>query len=107
MRVLLDEQIDRRLKRHFAPEIEVRTVGERRWNGKKNGALLQLAQAEFDVLVTMDKNIVHQQNLSGMTMSLVILSALSNRYADMLPLMPQVNDILKTIQPGEIVYVTA
>ncbi len=49
MRVLLDENVDRRLKRIFAEDHYVLTVVERGWSGKENGELLELAQEEFDV----------------------------------------------------------
>src|SRR2546423_1497249 len=55
MRVLLDENMDRRLKQHFDPDFHVVTVTERGWNGKKNGELLRAAEVEFDALVTMEE----------------------------------------------------
>jgi len=57
MRILLDENIDRRLKRLFDSQFDVVTVSEYGWSGTKNGELLQLAEKEFDALVTMDRNI--------------------------------------------------
>ncbi len=54
MRVLVDECLPRALKR-FLDEHECRTVGEMGWSGKKNGILLSLAGAEFDVLITIDQ----------------------------------------------------
>ena len=107
MRVLLDEQLDRKLKWRFEPGIEVVTVAERGWKGVKNGELLRLAQAEFDALVTMDRNIEHQQNIKGLALAIVVLSAPTNRFQDVAPLIPKLNDVLKTVQPGEVVHVTA
>ena len=54
-RVLLDENIDRKLKRSFDPSYEVITVPERGWSGKKNGELLSAAELEFDVLIRSTK----------------------------------------------------
>jgi predicted nuclease of predicted toxin-antitoxin system len=105
MRVLLDEQLDRRLKKLFAPEFNVLTVAERGWKGKKNGELLRSAQQEFDVLITMDKGIEHQQRWRAMTLGFIILSAKSNRYADVAPLMPLVNVALFRIQAGQLLHV--
>ena len=62
MRVLIDECLPRALKRLLA-EHECRTVQEMGWSGKKNGLLLSLAEAQFDVLVTMDQGMEYQQNL--------------------------------------------
>ena len=61
MRVLLDENIDRRLKQAFDSDFEVITVTKPGWRGMKDSELLRAAEAEFDALVTMDKGIEHQQ----------------------------------------------
>lgn len=107
MRVLLDENIDCRLKRRFSAEFEVMTVDECGWKGMKNGELLRVAQDSFDVFVTMDKNLEYQQNLSGIRLGIVIVKAQSNSYRDVEPLMPRINTALKTIQPGDLVHITA
>ena len=67
MRVLLDENVDRKLRRSFDLEHDVVTVRERGWSGKKNGDLLSSAAREFDVLFTLDANMRHQQNLPSTT----------------------------------------
>ena len=62
MKLLLDENLPKRLKKDF-PEHEVYTVRDKGWNGKTNGALLALMLEDgFDVLLTFDKNLQHQQN---------------------------------------------
>ena len=48
----------------LAPEVEARTVQQEGWAGRKNGKLLSAAAASFDVLITTDQGIPHQQNLS-------------------------------------------
>jgi hypothetical protein len=64
MRVLLDEQLPRHLVREIAGH-DVSTVQQRGWAGLKNGELLRVAaDAHFDVLVTADRNLQFQQNLS-------------------------------------------
>lgn len=106
MRVLLDEHLDRRLKALFDRRFEVVTVKECGWSGIKNGPLLKAAQEEgFDALVTMDRSIEHQQNLRSLTLGIVVLRARSNRRQDTAPLIPQVNEVLTRIQPGEVIYV--
>lgn len=57
MRVLLDENLPRRLKRCFAEDVVVLTVQDCGWKGLQDGELLQIAQTEFDVFVTSDKGI--------------------------------------------------
>lgn len=107
MRVLLDENIPRKLRQLFETGVEVVTVGYLGWKGKKNGELLRIAQNEFDAFITMDKGIPHQQNLSNLKIGIVLLKARSNRYEDLAPLMNQVNVVLKTLKNGQIARVSA
>ena len=107
MRVLLDEHLDHRFRRSFAPSVEVATVAEQGWKGKKNGELLQLASREFAALITADQNLEYQQNVAHYDLGIVVLVARSNRLPDMQPLIPQVCDVLRTLQPGTVVRVSA
>lgn len=107
MRVLLDESLDWRLKRHFDGDFQVVTVTERGWSDKKNGELLRAAEAEFDGFVTMDRGTEYQQNLSSFALGIVLISAGSNRRRDLEPAMPAVNAALRTLQPGQLVRVAA
>lgn len=104
---MLDEQLDRRLKRSFREEHEVITVRERGWGGKENGELIEAAQREFDALVTMDRGIPHQQNLTGVDLVIMLLEARSNRLADLTPLVKGAEAALSKARPGEVVRVTA
>ena len=105
MRVLLDEQLDVRLKDDFSADFEVWTVAERGWKGKKNGELLRAAQQEFDVLITMDRGIEHQQNWKVMSIGFIIISAKTNRYADVTLLIPQINSVLGRIRIGQLIHI--
>jgi predicted nuclease of predicted toxin-antitoxin system len=105
MRVLLDEQLDRRLKASFDANVIVTHLHERGWGGTKNGRLLRLSETEFDVLVTMDKGIEHQQNLAAIDLGIIVIYAVSNRRADVEPLMPEVNKALQSIQAGQLVKI--
>ncbi len=105
MRILLDECAPRRLRRGLASH-DVRTVQEMGWSGKKNGELLQLMAAQrFEVFLTVDQNIRHQQNLQGAGIAVVIMIAVTNRLADLMPLLPSVNAALGSIKPGDVVEV--
>ncbi len=76
MKVLLDEQLPHRLRKHLGTH-DVFTVDYMGWSGLKNGALLRTAEAEgFEVFVTGDQNLTSQQNLSGRRMAVVTLSAI-------------------------------
>lgn len=105
--MLLDEHLDRRLKPLFDNRFEVVTIHEHGWSGKKNGMLLQAAQAEFDALVTMDWSIEYQQNLQKLALAVVVLRAPTNRRQDTAPLIPMVNEVLVTIRPGAVIHVSA
>ena len=105
MRVLLDEQLDVRLKDDLSADFEVWTVAARGWKGKKNGELLRAAQQEFDVLITMDRGIEHQQNWKVMSIGFIIISAKTNRYADVTLLIPQINSVLGRIRIGQLIHI--
>ncbi len=107
MRVLLDENMPRALKRLFEAGVDVLTVGERGWKGKENGELLRAAQVEFDALVTTDQGIPHQQNLDALGIDVIILMAASNRVEGLKRLMPAVNDAIRTPRKGRVVRVSA
>lgn len=104
MRVLLDECLPRRLKRLLVGH-EVSTVPEAGWAGKKNGELVRLASGRFDAFITIDRNLVYQQNLSGVSFGVVVLSARSNRVSDIEPLVPQILDVLGSLGPSQLVRV--
>lgn len=106
MKVLLDECLPKKLKREVVAD-EVKTVPEVGWASKKNGELLRLAQLDFDVLLTNDQNLEHQQNLKKFDLAFVVLVALTNDIEDLKPLMPAANEAMRTIQPGEIRYIAA
>jgi hypothetical protein len=72
------------------------------WGDFNDGPLLDAMWGRFDALITVDKNLSKQQNLSTRPFSVVLLRAKSNRLADLLPLVPDLIEILKNLGPGEI-----
>ncbi len=106
MRVLLDECLPKKLKRDIEADF-AQTVPEAGWASKKNGELLRLAETVFDVLLTNDQNMEHQQNLKNFDLAFVVLIALTNDIADLEPLIPAANKALKTIKAGEVEYIEA
>ncbi len=95
MRLLLDENLPKRLKEDF-PAHEVFTVREMGWNGIKNGALLRLMLQEgFNAFLTFDKNLQHQQNFSKYPLTVFVLHAPMNRYSVLTTLSPQINGHLQ------------
>lgn len=106
MKLLLDECIDRRLAREFVG-YEVKTVPQMGWAGVKDGQLLALAESEFDVFLTVDRNLSFQQNLPQFDVSVIVLQASSNRLTDLKPLVPKILSILTTVAKGQAITVTA
>ena len=104
MRVLIDECLPKKLKLEL-PDHVVKTVPEAGWAGKQNGELLRLAEQEFDVLLTNDQNLEHQQNLTQFDIGFVVLVAPTNNINDLRPLMSSVDEALKAILVGEIRYI--
>lgn len=104
MRVLLDECVPRALRKDLSGN-DVTTVGEAGWAGVKNGALLQLAESAFDVLLTVDRNLEYQQNFSGLKIGVVVIEAPSNDVAVLRPLMPEVREAISKAKPGVVTRV--
>ena len=71
MKLLLDECIDRKLAIELV-DYHVRTVPQMGWSGTKNGELLALAEAEFDVFVTVDRNLSFEQNLQKFDIAVIV-----------------------------------
>ncbi len=105
-RILLDENIDNLLRELFGKDVEVTTVQERGWSSTKNGELLRRAEREFDVFITMDRNLEHQQNLKSFDLAIVVIRAHSNTFSAVSPLMPRVNEAVRSIQSKEIIHIT-
>jgi hypothetical protein len=104
MRILLDENLDWRLKRSL-PGHEVESVQLNGWAGVQNGKLLALAEESFNAFITMDGNLQFQQNYARLKLILIALRAPSNRLADTAPLMPKVIAALPDLQPGTLTVI--
>ncbi len=71
------------------------------WAAKKNGELLALAETEFDVFITVDRNLSFQQNLPKFNIAILVLHAPSNRLADLKFLVPKILSNLPTLTKGK------
>jgi predicted nuclease of predicted toxin-antitoxin system len=108
MTILFDENIPRKLKwRLMERGVDVVTVPERGWAGVKNGELLNRAEEEFDVLLTMDQGIEYQQNLAGRELAIVTVAAPTNEYETLLPLVAEVVDAARKATKGAVISVAA
>ena len=101
MKLLLDECVDRRLAAHLTG-LSVRTVADMGWSGIKNGQLLALAQSEFDIFVTVDRNLSFQQHLPKFSVAVLLLVVPSNRLAELIPLVPSIIAALPTAVKGAV-----
>ena len=104
MKLLLDECLDWRLRRDL-PGHEVKTVQEMGWDGIKNGRLLALAERDFQVFITGDRNLSFQQNVPSVALAVVVLKAESIRLVHARPLMPKLLAMLPSLKPGQIVSI--
>ena len=106
MKVLLDECVDWRLARDI-PGHSVKTARQMGSTTIKNGELLALAAAEFDVFVTVDRNLSFQQKLDSYPVAVIVLGATSNRLTDLRPLVPKLLAAIEHAQPGIAVFIGA
>jgi hypothetical protein len=72
------------------------------WAGKENGELLRVAEAELDVLITVDRKLKYQQSVVGRNIAVVVLVARRNKIEFLRPLVPQLELTLGAINPGEL-----
>jgi hypothetical protein len=99
VRVLLDECVDWRLSRDIVGH-DVKTARQMGWTTIKNGELLTLAAAHFDVFVTVDRNLSFQQNLDTFSIAVMVLQAKTNRLADLRPLVPSLLAAIESAVTG-------
>jgi hypothetical protein len=104
VKILLDECIDRRLAKEIVGH-DVKTVPQMGWATIKNGELLSLAEKEFDIFLTVDRNLSFQQNLPRFHLAVVVLCAPSNRLWDLRALVPKLLDLLPSAKRGEVLWV--
>lgn len=100
MRILLDECVDWRLLRDLA-QYDVKTVKQLGWEKVKNGDLLRLAATEFDVFLTVDSNLPHQQNAASFGIAVIVLRGRTTRLPDLRELLPLLKDALRVARTGE------
>ncbi|MBC7909126.1 MAG: DUF5615 family PIN-like protein [Pyrinomonadaceae bacterium] len=102
MKILLDECTPRVVKKRL-PERDISTVQEMGWAGLKNGDLLVAAEGKFDIFITTDKNLRHQQNLTGRGFAVLLLP--SNQVPIVETLIPVIEAALATAQSGDFIEI--
>ena len=102
MKLLLDECVPEDLKDFIAGH-EVATTGEMGWKGIKNGELmLRAVTAGFDVFVTSDKNIRHQQNIGRYQVAVVVFDVLRNTLPELRQKLPKLYELLPTVEKAKL-----
>ena len=105
MRILLDECIPRRLKRHFRGYGLILTVTDAGLSGYKNGQLLRRITGDFNVFITIDKSIQHQQNLTTYDVAFALLRVPSNDIVDIEPKLPRLFARWSELKPGTLLTI--
>jgi predicted nuclease of predicted toxin-antitoxin system len=106
VRILLDECVDWRLTRDIQGH-DVRTARQMGWTAIRNGELLALAAQEFDIFVTVDRNLSFQQNVGGVAIAVIVLRAATNRLADLRPLVGPLLQAIENARAGTVTEVAA
>ena len=106
MRVLIDECLPRMLARRLTGH-DVVTVQAAGWAGVSNGRLLSIAEERFDVFVTADRRLKHQQNLRQLAINVIVLP--SNRRSLVEKLVPVLCETLAALasdRPGRCLEIS-
>jgi hypothetical protein len=105
VRLLLDECVPRPIKRDLVGH-DVWHVVDMGWSSKRNGELLRLMVAErFEALLTVDRNLEFQQNVSASGMGIVLVIATTNRLKELRPLVPAMLAAIAEVKPGQVIKV--
>ena len=103
-KVLLDENLPHALESELVG-CDVWTVRRAGWAGVKNGELLLRADDDFDVFLTADRGIPHQQNLQKFALGFVLMAVGGTRIEDIRPFLRQLHDAINAVGPGQLVVV--
>jgi predicted nuclease of predicted toxin-antitoxin system len=98
VKILLDECVPSPLRRLLAGH-ECQTAQEMGWTSVKNGELLTLAEAQFDLFITSDQGLAYQQNLRGRQIAILQLS--TNKLRAIEAAAAQLRDAVATMSDAE------
>ena len=105
MKILIDENLPVKLKRSFEDH-DIFTVRDMKWDSYKNGKLLSSAIANgFDILMTSDKNLQHQQNFNKLNIALIVFNVRLLKWQFIEPLIPKAKEVIPLIEKGKIYVV--
>jgi len=98
MRILFDQGTPVPLKQYLSGH-QIETAFELGWSSVTNGELLSAAEGRFDVLVTTDRNLRHQQSLAGRKLAVLVLPTTS--WPRLQGQIQKIAAALTGIKPGE------
>ena len=105
-KVLLDENLPVKLKYRLQDVCEIYTVNDMGWNALENGELISAMQEEnFDCLLTSDKNMQYQQNLTRYNMGFIIINVKNNNYETILPLVDKIKNVLAQDSGSRVIVI--
>ena len=102
MHILFDQGTPAPLREHL-PGHSVDTAYEKSWSALRNGELLAKAEAEFDVLITTDRNLRHQQNLAERRIAILVLPTTS--WPRLQKITPEIAAAIDSLKPGQYLEV--
>ncbi|MBL8217241.1 MAG: DUF5615 family PIN-like protein [Bryobacterales bacterium] len=106
MRILLDERVNARLRAAF-PSHAVRTATEAGWRSATDNSILELAEAHFDVLVTVDRKLKNLHHRSSRRLALVIVRVANNTLEAYRPMFAEILRAVEQVAPGTVLRVPA
>ena len=105
MRILVDECVDWRILRDLTDH-EARTVKQLGWEHVDDRALLSLAAPQFDVFLTVDKDLPREQNIASFEIAVVVLRGRTTRLVHLRELLAPLREALRTAKPRELQVVS-
>ncbi|MEX1062766.1 MAG: DUF5615 family PIN-like protein [Balneolaceae bacterium] len=108
IKLLLDECLPKKLKyriEELDPAFFAKTTPEMGWASLSNGELLSVAEEEFDIFITSDKNLSFQQSIPSSSIQVVLLKARTNTYEDLFPLVEKLLSVIKAHEPGKFLEI--
>jgi predicted nuclease of predicted toxin-antitoxin system len=99
VRILFDQGTPAPLRDHL-PGHSVETAYEKGWSSVSNGELLAKAETEFDLLITTDRNLRAQQNMSGRKLAILVLP--TTNWMRLRTMATKIAEFARTVPAGEI-----
>jgi len=106
MHALLDECLPALLAEEFSDSHRVETVPDNDWAGLSDGKLLARTEETFDFFITVDAGIEYERNLEEFNIGIILVSAPSNRLADLRPLVPSIESELIPSNRNELIQIS-